>query len=80
MKFLVFVLTFALLNFEALAQQEESASPETTQANWFSPACPDCAKLLTPGTANLGNSKGVYRPGDKAKLKKKLKNGKDVTK
>lgn len=71
MKFFVFVLTFSLLTFSALAEEETPVSKEMTQANWFSPGCPDCPKLQMPGTANLGNGKGVFRPGDKSKPKKK---------
>lgn len=71
MKFILLVLTFSLLAFSALAEEETPVTKETTQADWFSPSCPNCPKLLIPGTANLGNSKGVFRPGDKSKLKKK---------
>lgn len=71
MKFFLFILTFSFLSFSAMAEEETLPPKETTQADWFSPSCPTCPKLLIPGTANLGNSKGVFRPGDKAKLKKK---------
>ena len=71
MKFILALLTFSLLNFSAFAQEETPQAKEATQADWFSPGCPTCPKLLIPGSANLGNSKGVFRPGDKAKLKKK---------
>lgn len=71
MKFIFVILTFSLLNFSAFADEETTPSKETTQADWFSPGCPTCPKLLIPGSANLGNSKGVFRPGDKSKLKKK---------
>lgn len=72
MKFIFVILTFSFLNFSAIAQEEEAPpAKEATQADWFSPGCPTCPKLLIPGSANLGNSKGVFRPGEKAKLKKK---------
>ena len=74
MKLTLFVFLFLLMSISGRAAEVETASPSTTQADWFSPACPTCAKLLTPGTANLGNSKGVFRPGDKAKNKKKSVN------
>ncbi len=56
-------LTLILVSFTVQAQDSE------TQAGWFSPNCPNCAKYLTPGSATLGNTKGVYRP-DKKKKKK----------
>lgn len=71
MKFILFVLIFSLSNFSFAADEETPPPKEATQADWFSPGCPTCPKLLIPGTANLGNSKGVFRPGDKAKAKKK---------
>lgn len=56
-------LTLILIGFAAQANDSE------TQAGWFSPSCPNCAKYLTPGSASLGNTKGVYHP-DKKKKKK----------
>ena len=68
-------LTLLILAFVSLGtsvQAEEPTAAQTTQADWFSPSCPTCNnKLLIPGSANLGNSKGVFRPGTK-KLKKKV--------
>jgi|GEM_PF-6246404 len=43
---------------------EESSK---TQADFFSPNCTDCPKMQTPGSANLGNNKGVFRPGNSKK-------------
>lgn len=70
MKQAVFFLVFTFLGFVVSAQEPESPV-STTQADWFSPGNPDSAKLLIPGSATLGNTKGVFRPGDKAKSKKK---------
>lgn len=64
MKVLLLVLSIVTFGFGAFAQTSE------TEANWFSPACKDkCPKMLTPGTASLGNDKGVFRPGGKSKKK-----------
>lgn len=64
MKSILLVFSILVLGFGAF-----SAEDVKTEAKWFSPDCPDCAKLLTPGKASLGNSVGVYRPGSKAKKK-----------
>lgn len=73
MKFILFVLTFSLLTFSALAAEEEVPVPQgTTQAGWFSPGCPDCVKMQN-GPAALWNTKGVFRPGDNPSTKKKKK-------
>lgn len=60
MKILLLVLsmTFGLVAF---------ANQSGTEAKWFSPDCKDCPKMLTPGTASLGNNKGVFRPGQTKK-------------
>lgn len=71
MKKALFVLVFTMTCLATAA--EEEVSPATTQADWFSPTCPGCAKLLTPGTANLGNSKNIFRRDDKSKKKKPVK-------
>lgn len=63
MKVLLLVLSIVTFGFAAFAQTSN------TEANWFSPACKDCPKMLTPGTASLGNKKGVFRPGSKTKKK-----------
>lgn len=59
MKLMLLVLSIVSFGFVALAQSSN------TEASWFSPQCKDCPKMLTPGTASLGNNKGVYRPGSK---------------
>ena len=72
MKLTAFIFFFSLIGISAQAQEkEETPPPSTTQADWFSPACPTCAKLLTPGRASLGNNVGVFSPHDKTKVKKK---------
>lgn len=69
MKMTLLTLTFVFAGISAFA--EEQAAPaqqaQPTEAGWFSPSCKDCPKLQTPGSANLGNTKGVYRPGGKKK-------------
>ncbi len=69
MKFILLTL-LTLFSFISFSYAESAATKEpasNTQADWFSPSCPSCAKLLTPGSANLGNSKGVFRQGTKKK-------------
>lgn len=68
MKLALFILVFVTMGLSA--HGEEQTSTQTTQADWFSPSCPACAKLLTPGSANLGNTKGVFRPNGKKQKKK----------
>lgn len=68
MKMTLLILAFVFTGLSVFA--EESAAPkteETTEAGWFSPSCESCPKLQTPGSANLGNTKGVFRPGGKKK-------------
>lgn len=60
-KLLNFLIVFVGLFASAETNQSQ------TQADWFSPDCSSCAKYLTPGTASLGNTKGVYRPNKKTK-------------
>ncbi len=81
-----FVLLIAVFMFMASGVHAESSSVVSsdatqTQADWFSPSCPNCAKLLTPGTASLGNSKGIFRPNAKKQNKKtELKKSVEVEK
>ena len=72
MKFILLIAAFMFMVLGAHAESASVASGDATQtqADWFSPACPNCAKLLTPGTASLGNSKGVFRPNAKKQIKK----------
>ncbi|MBY0553013.1 hypothetical protein K2P97_00695 [bacterium] len=64
MKLMLLVLSIVSFGVVALAQSTN------TEANWFSPQCKDCPKMLTPGTASLGNNKGVYRPDRRGSKKK----------
>ena len=61
MKIAFLIVALVSINLSANASEE---------AGWFSPSCLTCAKMQTPGTANLGNSKGVFRPGGKKSKKK----------
>lgn len=70
MKISLLVLLFAFIGSSAFAEDDAAPAQSATQADWFSPSCSSCAKMLTPGTANLGNAKSVYRPGLKSKKKK----------
>lgn len=38
-----------------------------TEANWFSPDCKECIKMLKPGEASLANNKGVLNSKSKKK-------------
>ena len=62
MKLALLIIASVFIGSMACAEE-----PAQTEAGWFSPSCKDCPKLQTPGSANLGNSKGVYRPGGKKK-------------
>lgn len=60
MKSILIILSVLFLSFAVLA--EDPNMNRSDGAGWFSPDCPSCAALQTPGGASLGNNKGVFRP------------------
>jgi hypothetical protein len=71
MKLILVFFSILVLGFSALAAKDDKIK---TEAGWFSPDCPDCAKFLTPGQARIGNDRGVYRPGSIQQFRKKNPN------
>jgi hypothetical protein len=73
MKLILVVFSILVLGFSALAANDVKKT-KPTEASWFSPDCPDCARYLTPGQASIGNDRGVYRRGSNQQSRKKSPN------